>query len=378
MRSGSLSWERLLAVARKEAIQLRRDTRSLLMAFLLPAILVLIFGYAISFDVNDIPFAVYDGDGSAASRGLADAFRSSGYFSLTGRLDRHGEADRLLQRGEVRLVLVIPANFSTRLGAGQTVAVQALVDGGDANTASIALNYAQAVVAAYSAGVRLAAGGPAGQSAPPAVRVWYNETLNSRWTIVPGLVAVIMMIIAAMLTSLTIAREWERGSMEQLAATPVHRLEVIGGKLLPYLAIGMFDVAVTVLMGVTIFQVPLRGSLILLLGASLLFLLGGLGLGVFISAVAKSQLLATQMSMLATYLPGFLLSGFAFDIANMPKVLQVVSLVVPARYFIVITRGVFLKGVGPGVLWPEVLALGLYATIGLALAVRTFKKEIAP
>ena len=187
-----------------------------------------------------------------------------------------------------------------------------------------------------------------------------------------------MMVIAAMLTSLTIAREWERGTMEQLASTPVHPLEVIGGKLLPYLAIGMIDLGVTVLLGIVVFQVPFHGSSLLLLMTSLLFLLGGLGLGIFISALVKSQLVATQMSMLITFLPGFLLSGFAFDIDNMPVVLQGVSLMFPARYFIVVTRGIFLKGVGIEVLWPPILALTIFALVGLTLAVKVFHKELEP
>jgi ABC-2 type transport system permease protein len=207
--------------------------------------------------------------------------------------------------------------------------------------------------------------------------VWYNETLETANMIVPGLVATIMMIISAMLTALTIAREWERGTMEQLVATPVNRLEVILGKLLPYLGIGLIDVTAVAVLGILVFQVPFRGNPLILFGGAILFLLGSLGLGIFISAAMRSQLLATQMAMLATYLPSVLLSGLIFDLRSMPLALQLISTVVPARYFVVILRGVFLKGVGLDVLWVQGFALVLYATIGLTLATRAFHKELA-
>lgn len=370
-----LSATRLLAVSRKEVIQLRRDARSLIMAFAIPVVLLVFFSYAITFDVREIRMALLDQDGTARSRELAEAFQASTFFTIARRLQRYAEAERLLDRGEVRLVLVIPRGFAERLDAGREAPVQALVDGADANTATIALSYARGIAAEFSAralvrGRRLA---------PPAraeTRIWYNESLKSSNMIVPGLIAVIMMILAAMLTSLTIAREWERGTMEQLASTPVHRVEVVLGKLLPYLGIGLLDVIVTAAVGVAIFDVPFRGSPVFLAGTALFFLLGALGLGIFISAGARSQLLATQVSMLATYLPALLLSGFMFDIANMPRILQAISLVVPARYFIVATRGIFLKGVGPPVLWVQGVAMIVFGAVGLALAVRAFRKEI--
>jgi len=208
-------------------------------------------------------------------------------------------------------------------------------------------------------------------------RVWYNETLESRNMIVPGLVAVIMSILAAMLTALTIAREWERGTMEQLAATPVHRLEVVIGKLLPYVAIGIFDVALTIVLGSVVFGVPVRGNLLLLGGLTLLFLLGALGLGIFISAAVKSQVLATQAALISTFLPALLLSGFVFSIPSMPIVLRGISYIVPARYYVAVTRGILLKGVGVDVLWTEGLAMIVFAAVGLTLAFGVFRKEIA-
>jgi ABC-2 type transport system permease protein len=282
----------------------------------------------------------------------------------------------MMDQGNVRMVMVIPPGFQRDLAGGMAAPVQAIVDGADANTAAIALNYAGTIVNNFSASVSLQA--PM-RTLPvePKSRVWYNETLKSSNMIVPGLVAVIMMIIAAMLTALTIAREWERGTMEQLAATPVHRVEVILGKLLPYLGIGIIDVTAAVLIGIVVFQVPFRGNPLLLLGMTTLFLIGTLGLGIFISAAVKSQLLATQAAMLITYLPSLILSGLMFDIASMPVALRVLSNIVPAKYFIVVLRGIFLKGVGVYVLWVQGLAMILFSVVGLGLAVRSFRKEIA-
>jgi len=371
----ALSLGRLLAVSRKEVLHLRRDRRSLGLAFVLPAIMVLAFGWVISFDIRHIKMAVYDEDRSQASRALVDAFTASSYFVVTGHLDRYGDAEPLLDRGAVRLVLVIPPQFQARLGGGGPAPVQALVDGSDANTATIALAYARGIVTAYATRAVLGAR----RVAPPVraeTRVWYNEELKSSNMIVPGLIAVVMMIIAAMLTSLTIAKEWERGTMEQLASTPVHPVEVVLGKLLPYIGIGMIDVLVTGFIGDVVFAVPFRGSFLFFVGASFFFLVGALGIGLAISAAAKSQMLAIQVAMVATYLPSFLLSGFMFDVANMPTALQAIALFVPARYFITAVRGIFLKGVGPHVLWPYGLGMVLFGIAGLALATRSFKKEI--
>jgi ABC-2 type transport system permease protein len=371
-----LNVKRLLAISRKEIIQLRRDIRSLLLAFLLPVILLILFGYAITWDVDDIPTAVVDQDRSASSRELLDAFSSSGYFTLKVWLERTSAIDLLLDQGRVQIALVIPPDFEEDLGAGRPAKLQAIVDGSDANTATIALGYTQAIVQMYSTKIQLQ-GVSLRTPVTTQTRVWYNEELRSRNMIVPGLVAVIMMIIAAMLTSLTIAREWERGTMEQLAATPVSRTEVVLGKLLPYLAIGLVDVVVSSVLGVLLFGVPLRGNPFLLMVLSFFFLIGALGLGIFISAVAKSQLLATQMAMLATFLPAYLLSGFMFAIDVMPKVLQAITYLVPARYFLVVTRGIFLKGVGVEVLRMQGLLMIVFAVVGLTLAIRVFKKEIA-
>ncbi len=367
---------RFVAVARKEAIQLRRDKRSMALAFLLPLFLLLFFGYAITWDVKDIRLAVLDRDATQRSRELVQSFEASGYFSVAERLARYDEIDSRLAHGDVRGALVIPPGFASDLAAGRPAHVQLLLDGGDANTATIALNYAEAIVAGWSREVVLQ-----GRRLQPPVRaearVWYNPELESRKMIVPGLIAVIMSIIAAVLTALTIAREWERGTMEQLAATPVHRLEVVLGKLVPYLLIGLFDVAVATVAGMLVFGVPLHGSVLLLAAMSTLFLLGALGVGIFISAALRSQVLAMQVAMVVTYLPAILLSGFIFDIASMPAPLRLFTYVIPARYFVVVTRGIFLKGVGVQVLWMQALLMLLFAAVGLGLATAAFRKEIA-
>jgi ABC-2 type transport system permease protein len=365
--SRHLSLRRLGAVAGKEARQLARDRRSLALAFLLPLLLLVFFGYAISWDVRAIRTAVWDQDGTARSRALLATFWASGYFLPVEPVAGPQAIRRALDGDRASLVLVVPHGFAGDLEAGRTASLQAVVDGSDANTATIALAYTRAVVL--------------GQGARPplelASRVWYNEELSSRNMIVPGLVAVIMMIIAAMLTSLTLAREWERGTMEQLAATPVTRLEVVLGKLLPYVAIGLVDVAAISWLGVLLFGVPFRGSVPLLALLALLFLLGASGLGIFVSAGARSQLLATQVAILVSYLPSLLLSGFMFAIAVMPAPLRALTYLVPARYFLVVTRGIFLKGVGLEVLGGQALLMLLFAVAGIGLAVLRVRKELA-
>ena len=373
-----MSLFRLRAIARKEVLHLRRDPRSLILAFLLPVLLTILFGYAISWDVEDIETAVLDQDRSKASRDLLEAFRSSGYFRLSMFLEDPHEIRGIIDRGEVRMVLVIPPDFTRDLGAtmgGRTALLQAIVDGSDANTANIAMGYARGIVQSYS--LRIAFEGM--RFRPPIrseTRVWYNEELSSRNMIVPGLVAVIMMIIAAMLTSLTIAREWERGTMEQLAATPVTRTEVVLGKMLPYIGIGLFDVIAVSAIGVLLFGVPLRGSPLLLMGLSIAFLVGALGMGMLISAVTRSQVLATQVAMVATYMPSFLLSGFMFDVKVMPRLLEWLTYLIPARYFLVVTRGIFLKGVGAEVLWSQGLLMIAFGVAGFVAAVSVFRKEL--
>jgi len=273
------------------------------------------------------------------------------------------------------VALVIPPDCAERLGAGREAPVQAIIDGADANTAGIVLGYTQAVVAAHHARITLEAARRAGAAFPvPSVdlrpRVWFNADLESRNFIVPGIMAVIMGLIAALLTALTVAREWERGTMEQLITTPVRPAEIILGKLLPYAAIGLANMIVAVLMTVFLFDVPLRGSVTLLFSAGLVFVVGTLAQGLFISALARQQLLASQLAMVSTFLPAFLLSGFAFAIANMPAPVRAISHLVPARYFVSLVKGVFLRGTGLETLARDALLLVVFAVVLLALAIR--------
>jgi ABC-2 type transport system permease protein len=371
-----MSLTRLWAMARKEWLQVRRDPRSMALAFLLPVLMLLLFGYAITWDVRELELVVLDQDGTAPSRELVEAFQASGYFHLAGHLSSYSQVDGAVGRGDAASILVIPPGFARDLAAGRGAPVQLLLDGADANSAIIAYAYAEAIVAGWSRAV-VADGRVTVAPVRPEIRIWYNPTVESRNMIVPGLIGVIMMTIAAMLTGLTIAREWERGTMEQLVATPATRWEIILGKLLPYVLIGLVGVAVTAVAGVVVFGVPFQGSVLLFLGQTVLFLVGALGLGVFISAAARSQFLATQMAMLATLLPAMLLSGFLFEIRSMPALLQGVTYLVPARYYITATRGVMLKGVGPEALWLPSLFMIAFAVASLALARHAFRKEVA-
>ncbi len=371
-----MSWMRLRAMARKEWIQLRRDPRSMTMAFILPVLMLLFFGYAITWDVRDLELRVLDQDRTARSRGLVEAFQGSGYFTIEERLDGYDAVDAAVGRGNAASVLVIPPGFARDLAAGRRAAVQLLLDGADANSATIAYGYATSIVDRWSRDVVLS-GRSIQVPLEADVRTWYNPSLESRNMIVPGLIAVIMMTIAAMLTALTIAREWERGTMEQLASTPATRLEILLGKLIPYVLIGVVDVGLIVAAGILVFHVPFRGPVVVFFLQTVLFLVGALGLGMVISAVAKTQFLATQIALLATLLPAMLLSGFLFEIAAMPPILQAVTYAVPARYYVVVARGIMLKGVGPDVLWVQSAFMVAFAVIGFGLAMRVFRKEIA-
>ena len=366
---------RLWAIARKEAIQLRRDARSLGLAFVLPVIMLILFGYAITTDVEHITTAIVDRDHTPESRALTSAFSESNYFMVKATPQTDVGVEELIDLAKVRVVIVIPERFSADLKSGRAAPVELLLDGSDAKTANVARGYADAIARTYSQNATIM---PRRGPAPVVAegRVWYNETLDSASMIVPGLIAVIMSIISAMLTSLTVSREWERGTMEQLAATPVSRTEVILGKLVPYLVIGLIDVAIAVLLGIFVFDVPFRGNLLTFTLGTVVFLIGVLGLGTLLSTGLKSQLLASQAAIFATYLPALLFSGFMYTISNMPTALQWISRVVPARYYVSFTRGVFLKGNGLDVLWPAILGLSFYALWTISFSIKNFKKEL--
>jgi ABC-2 type transport system permease protein len=372
---------RVWAVARKEFLHVLRDPRSLGMAIAIPMLMLVLFGYALTLDVDRVPMVVWDQSRSHASRALVHCFDGSRYFSLVDHVDNYRDLERAIDYGRALVALVIPTDFADRVDAGRDVPVQLIVDGSDSNTATIALGYADVVAETYAAAVRTEHLRRAGRRLPDPpldvrARVWFNPDMESKNYIVPGLIAVIMMVIAALLTSLTVAREWERGTMEQLISTPVKSQELILGKLVPYFIIGMGDVLLAVLMGEFVFDVPLRGSTALLFGTSALFLVGALSLGMTISIVTKSQLLASQLAMVATFLPAFLLSGFMFAIANMPAPIQGITYLIPARYFVSLLKGIYLKGVGLEVLAGEAALLALFSVVMVLVANAKFKKKL--
>jgi drug efflux transport system permease protein len=364
---------RIKAIAKKESLQILRDPLSLAMAFLMPVLLLLIFGYAITFDIDNIPAVVVDLDKSSLSREFAAELTASGYFTIIARPDRYGDIDPYLDSGKARLAVVIPADFSKKLQARRSSPVGVIIDGSDSNTATIAQGYVTAMAEQYS---RRLAGSPLQPLMDARARVWFNPELKSRNFIIPGLIALILSVIVALLTSLTIAKEWERGTMEQLISTPLKTSELIIGKLIPYFFIGLIDTILSVLMGITVFGVPLRGSAVLLMALSGIFLFGGLSWGILISIIARTQILASQMAILSTFLPAFLLSGFMFLIANMPKPLQLVTYAVPARYFVSILKDIFLKGNPFRFLAGETLLLTAYGLAVFILANKKFRKKV--
>ena len=371
--TGRFSWRRLGALIAKESLHIRRDPRSLAMAFVMPLLLLVLFGWAITLDIQNLNVAVYDRDKSQPSRAYLRAFEGSTYFTLIAHVGDYRSLTRLLDSGEADLAVVLYPGFAEALEAGRSAPAQVIADGADANTGTIALGYAEAVTNRFNAEL---VGGLAEPAIDNRLRVWYNPELKSRWFIVPGLIAVIMTVITALLTSLTVSREWEQGTMEQLIATPVQGVELLVGKMTPYLIIGLVDVLVSVAMAIWVFGVPLRGSFWFLMGSGTLFMLGGLGLGILISTVARSQLVASQVAMVATFIPAFLLSGFLYSIDNMPPTLQWVTHAVQARYYVAILKDVFLKASPPIYLVNEVLFLTVFAIVVLGLALFKFKKRI--
>jgi ABC-2 type transport system permease protein len=372
---------RIHAIAWKETLQIRRDLRSILIVVAMPIILMLAFGYGVSFDIKHLPVYVYDQENSQRSRDLVQRFRSSEYFRVNRSVDNYRDLIRGVDSGDCQLGIVIPSNFSQKLREGGPVSVQGIVDGTDGNSANVGMNYADAVVLGYSQDIQLKWLRQKGERTmePPiavAARTWFNEDLESLANIVPGVVAIVMAVVGTFLTSLTIAREWERGTMEQLISTPVTPLELMIGKLLPYLVVGLADTALCAAMGVWWFGVPFRGSVAVLFVSSTLFLLVVLSLGYFLSVLLQSQLAASQASMIATFLPAFLLSGFIFPIDQMPAFIQLVTHVIPARYFMSIIRSVFLKGTPLALLWGDMVALLIFANVLVVVATRSFQKRL--
>jgi ABC-2 type transport system permease protein len=377
-----MSYRRTKAIFVKELRHIVRDKRSLGLALAMPAMMLLLYGFALSLDVDHVPVMLYDQDGTAASRSLERQFRGSRFFDVVGAVNDYREIQRGIDSNKILLGIVIPRDFGKDLIAGRGSSVQLLVDGSDSNTAAIAMGYAESVVQGYSMEVRSDIMNLRGAKPPPPavvaqMRVWYNSSLQSRNFVVPGLIAIILMILTGQLTTLTIAREWEMGTMEQILSTPLRPVEMVLGKMLAYFVVGLADAILSFVAGVTVFAVPFRGNLLVLTVSTLVFLCGAMFWGIFISAGARTQVVAYQMGMLTTFLPGFLLSGFVFSIDTMPKWIQVISIVVPSRYFITILKAVFLKGVGWEILWPQLVYLLLFAGIVFWRSVRKMNQKVA-
>jgi ABC-2 type transport system permease protein len=371
---------RIGALAGKETIHIRRDPRTLALALAMPVMLLMLFGYGVSFDMDRIPVAVVDLDHTATSRALVRHLYASnelipptsGIGGPDGTPRTTEEATELLRVGRAIGVLTIPQGTERDLATGTRL--QLIVDGRDGITANQLLAKSQVIVRGASAELTGLTGKP-----PLEAKVWtrFNPEARSPLFLVPGMAAYLMAIAAVMLTALAIATEWERGSMEQLFASPVGRLEIIFGKLLPYLVIGVLQLLLVLAVGAWVFDVPIRGSVVLLFSAGLIFLLGMLGQGLLISVVTKNQLVATQAGALTSLLPSMLLSGLMFPIENMPKVLQWISMVIPARHMVHALRGIMLKGAGLHDLWPDLVAMAVFAVFVIAAATARFQRRLA-
>jgi ABC-2 type transport system permease protein len=373
--------QRLAAIARKESIHVFRDWRSLFLSLAIPVILILLFGYALTLDLRNVPTVVWDQSRTRESRDLLSLFSGSPYFSMTGYCDNYQDLQLALDRGTAMVALVVPSDFASRINGGENTSLQVIGDGSDANTSRLAMGYATTLGLIYSGNVTaekmqfLGASNPT----PPVemvTRSWYNPDLRSQNVIIPGIIAIVMVVIAAMLTSVTIAREWETGTMEQLISTPLKGPELVFGKVIPYFVIGMVDVIIAVSMGKWLFNVPIVGNAGLLFAMASIFLIGALFWGMTLSILLKSQVLANQIAIVSGYLPTLILSGFVFAIENMPLPIQCITYIVPARYFIAILRGIYLKGIGLEILWLDALLLSIYAGIMILLANKKFKFKL--
>lgn len=374
---------RVLPLTRKEILHIIRDPRSLYLSIVLPVILLILFGYAITFDVKHIPVGVIDQDNSSLSRAFISRVRGSEHFDLLYLSNASSGFEMLLDEGKVKIIMAIPHRFSRDLSRGKDSSLQLLVDGSDNNIAQIALGYASRIIQAFSSNIILEKLNKQGALPPVGVppvelkpTVWYNPDLRSTNFIVPGLIAVVMMVLASVSSSLTIAREWEIGTMEQLISSPARPYEIIIGKLTPYFFLGMIQITLVILIGTLLFRVPLRGNILFLFCISAVFLVCGSGIGLLISTVTKSQQLAFMLSIIFTLLPSFLLSGFIFPVSSMPRLIRFFTYLVPAKYFLIILRGIFIKGNGPGILWPETLALMIFASFIILACARRLRLSL--
>jgi ABC-2 type transport system permease protein len=376
MRAGPSRTLRVIrAIMRREVIDVGRDRRSLLLTFLWPLSMLVMYGYGIRYDVDHVPLTILDRSETAESRDLVEGMTRSRYFEAVRFARDDREVERDLLTDAARAAIVIPVDFARRLRAAEPTAVQVLIDGSDSNTATIAQGYALAMVGRW---VAARAGGARAVEAPIQVksRVWYNPELRSVNFIVPGVIAVVMMIVGAMLTALSIVKEKERGTIEQMLVSPIRPVEMIVGKIVPYVLIALLDLALVIAAGYVLFAVPIKGSLVQLAFFALLYLVGSLGVGVLVSTVANTMQTAMLTAIFVSLLPAVLLSGFIFPIENMPAPIQAITYLFPGRYFVTAIRGVYLKRIGLGVLWPEAAFLCVFDAAIVWLSVSRFRGRL--
>ena len=376
----SRSLIRIAAIADKEWLQIRRDARSLIISLLLPVCLILLFGFALTVDVKNVKLAIFDQDKSTASRRFIEEFAHTEYINIIYYAENYREVYRAIDKGDVFLALVIPRNFENLIKNGKKVDVQLIADGSDSTTAVVAIGYIKAIIANYNIDMKVKELKNAGLSSfelPLDIRsrILYNPELKSKNFIILGFIVLILAIISGLIASLTISREWERGTMETLMTTPIRPWELMAGKLIPYLFIGLFDVVVTVAVAYFVFDMPLKGNFIEFYLLALLFLVGTTSLGLLISAATKVQVVSVQFAMVITFLPTFILSGFIFPIQNMPLIVQGFTHIIPARYLIVIVKGIALKGIGLSILWTQVLFLFAFAALMLFVCAKKLKMQ---
>ncbi len=370
---------KITAVAVKEFRQIGRDRRTLLILLFVPAFFLLLYGYALSFDIRHVPLAVQDNDRTSASRELISAFVNSGYFDLVADVPGQQDVVEVIDRGDARAVLIIPPEFGRDTRTGHSTSVQLIVNGDNANTATTVVGYGLGLLSALSARYELQArlGSPSGPLLTAETRIWYNPELRSTLFLVPGLIAYIAMLTAVVSTSLSIVKEKEVGTMEQVRMSPIGPFSYVIGKTLPYFFVSLASAGAIVALAMVLFGLPMRGSWLMLLAAISLFLVGALAFGVLISTLAETQQVAFQMALLTSYLPTLMLSGFIFPISSMPVVLRAITYGVPARYFLRVLRAIVLKGVGVAYFWQELVALAIFALVILSLASLRLRREWA-
>ena len=372
----------ILEIVRKEFIQFRRDKKMFGISFIAPVFQLLILGYAATLDVKNIPTIICDQDNSATSRELIRSFGSSGYFNIVDFVKRPNDVDQKIDDGFASMAIVVPADFGHKIESGEQASLQIIADGSESNSAGIGVSYATLIVGRYSENIIIQSLIKKGLSSqiPGRVnaefRVWYNPELRSRNFMVPSVLALLLMVMTMILTSLAIVKEKESGKMEQLVVTPIKPYQLMIGKLAPFLIIGIIDVVLVVLFTNLVFDIPVKGSFWLLMGLCLVFLMTTLGLGLFVSTISRTQQQAMLTAIFFFMLPMIFFSGFVFPIQNMPKIIQYVTYIIPLRYFFVIIRGLFLKGVGISTLWPQAVALLAFGIVILTLSVFRFRKRL--